>query len=115
MARKYSLGSEFGDIFDHTSDIFKMIFLVVVLLQSAIKYRTKILFVCIFLFFMMLSNAYLGCVELHTNSDCILSPLKMLCPNKESIDYLRYTGTGTFFLIITCFIYNMETIDSLNL
>jgi phosphatidylglycerophosphate synthase len=112
-ARRYSLGSQFGDLYDHMADIFKMLFLVAVLLKSDIKYKTKVLFISVFLVFTMLSNTYLGCLEQHTGTDCILSPLKMLCPNKSYIKYLRFTGTGTYFMVLSLFIYNMEAIDNM--
>ena len=113
IARRYNQGSEFGDIYDHTSDIFKMIFLVIMIIKSTINYRTKVIFMVIFCIFMMLSNAYLGCVELYQPTNCILAPLKMLVPDKSYIIYLRYTGTGTFFMIISTFIYNMYLIDNI--
>jgi phosphatidylglycerophosphate synthase len=114
MARKYDMGTVFGDWYDHLSDIFKMLLLIFIVLNyTPIKYKTKVAFVIVLIVFMMLSNAYLGCLEHYAKIESVLSPLKMLCPDKSYIKYFRYTGTGFFFLVLSLFIYNMSAIDKL--
>jgi len=111
VARRFDMGSQFGDLYDHLSDIFKTILLMAIIFTLDIHRKTKILFVVVFGVFLMLSNLFLGCQEQYFGGKSVLSPLKMLCPDKSMIKYFRFTGTGTFFLILSLFIYNMKAID----
>ena len=111
VARRFDMGSQFGDFYDHLSDIFKTILLLAIIFTLDIHRKTKILFIVVFGVFLMLSNIFLGCQEQYFGGKSVLSPLKMLCSDKSMIKYFRFTGTGTFFLVLSMFIYNMDVID----
>jgi phosphatidylglycerophosphate synthase len=111
VARRFNMGSQFGDLYDHLSDIFKILFLIVIIFKLKIHFKTKIAFIVVLSIFLMFSNIYLGCQEQYFGEESVLSVLKLLCPNKSMIKYFRFTGTGTFFLALSLFIYNIDTID----
>ena len=112
VARRFDMVTQFGDLYDHLSDILKLIFLLAIIFTLDIHRKTKILFMMVFGVFLILSLLYMGCVEHYYPGEVsVLTPLKMLCPDKSMIKYFRFTGTGFFFLVISLFIYNMEAID----
>ena len=56
---------------------------------------------------------HFGCQELVSEPKeyNILRHMKYLCPNKKYITSLRYLGYGTYYVIASLFIYNVEYID----
>lgn len=101
FARKYGMATKFGDLYDHVSDVSKVIaiFLVMYYLN-----KDKFLFwspLFAFVFAMML--VHLGCQEkLYDNEEesMTINQLTGLCPNTENIGYTKYFGVGTSILVI---------------
>lgn len=114
-ARQYNITSNFGDLYDHIGDTFKVIFLLICLYLLKIKKRTKIVFIIISLILGLLSLIHLGCQEKIKNSDdiSVLDNFKILCKNHNNIIYTRYFGTGTSQLFISLYIFLIKSIDNL--
>jgi len=105
FARKYNLQTQFGDYYDHGSDLFKIIILIYVFYNLEIKVKTKQIIFSMFIILGILSNVHLGCQEHIYNKpeeSSSLSLLKKLCYNPDYIVYTRFFGPGTshFFIMI---------------
>jgi len=112
-ARKYNMVSEFGDLYDHLSDMIKTIALIIVILNLNIKYNTKILFLFVHILFFITMLIHLGCQEKIINSRSgMLNTLKHLCSRNDYINYTKFVGCGTLNIISLLFIYNIETINT---
>jgi phosphatidylglycerophosphate synthase len=114
FARKYNMITDFGDKYDHFSDILKYILIILVLLykfnyEFNKKYRNKqFIIIIILIIFFILSSIHLGCQEVYYNNNNheFLHMFKKLCFDNSNIllKYTRYFGTGTFILITTIII-----------
>ena len=62
-ARKYGLVTQFGDYYDHLSDVFKYLVFSWVLLASTISSKRKLTVIIILLFFLGGMLVHLGCQE----------------------------------------------------
>lgn len=108
-ARMFNMTSYFGDIYDHVSDIVKIIpILLLIWFNNKIKKIIKIIFFCILTILFLLANIHLGCQEKLYNKDDSksLASLKYLCPKNflKFIKISRYFGVGTLTLYIILFI-----------
>ena len=108
MARKYSQTSEFGDWYDHTSDIFKQLTLVFVMYKLDKRKFYHVL--PVLGIFGILQSVHLGCQErVYAKKDSTsLSLTKKLCPGdpRKNIKYTRHIGCGTFALVVVlCILY----------
>jgi phosphatidylglycerophosphate synthase len=105
-ARKYKMVSEFGDLYDHISDVVIYILLWATLFWIDVKLFA--LFFSINAFICIMMSVHLGCQEVYHNSDDspALESSKRLCPanNKrelaEQMKYTRFFGPGT----LACYI-----------
>lgn len=113
FARRYNLTSEFGDYYDHLSDIFKFIFILVMIYKTNIKKKVKIIFFSITFLFLIMSQIQLGCQEKIYGKESFLSSLVSICPDKKIINITRYFGTGTLYLVLCLLIYNLDNLDKL--
>jgi phosphatidylglycerophosphate synthase len=106
-ARTYNMVTEFGDYYDHFSDIIKIILLIVVILVHKINIKLKIWFFIIWIILQYMSFMHLGCQELIHNpkSKQFLSRLIPLCKNKKNIVWTRYFGVGTHVIFVTLFLF----------
>ena len=99
-ARKYKMETEFGDYYDHFSDIAKFSLVgYIMYIQNKDKFYT-ILPVMIIL--LMLTLLHLGCQEKIYSTDVdqpLLGKLKNICLNKKWINTTKYFGCGTQMLI----------------
>jgi phosphatidylglycerophosphate synthase len=108
LARKYNMISKFGDYYDHFSDIFKIIYLFIVLLkinknkfQNMLPYYILLGFLCCI---------HIGCQEKYYNKKTDTSSYLTIdiCKDKEdAINKMRYTrffGCGTITLFLICVI-----------
>ena len=109
-ARKYNMVTKFGDLFDHISDITKIILLIYYIYNSNIQFKYKILFLIGFSFFGVITGIHMGCQEklydLNKNHNESLSIFKRFCNNTEMILKTKYFSCGSlqlfmFFYIIT--------------
>ena len=118
-ARKYNMVTDFGDKFDHFSDIIKYLSLLLIIYFLDINKKSKILFYIISILLCIVSSIALGCQEHHYDDDnnnkqqTMLTLLKNLCKNKDNIKYTKYIGSGTFMLITSILIYNIQNIHNL--
>jgi len=115
-ARKYNMTTEFGDKFDHITDIIKYMTILVVVYFIDINKQSKIIFYIISNIFLVLSFVALGCQEKNfdpnNNKPSMLTHLKKICYKKEFIDVSRYFGTGTNFVITSLLVYNLQNINN---
>jgi len=102
-ARTYDMESEFGDNYDHISDyIFFGITSFIFLFK--INFINNIYFKIIYIVLCITSAIHLGCIENYLNNTKVtnkhLSLLKILCPNKKLINFIKYLGPGTLILFV---------------
>lgn len=107
FARKYKMTSKFGDIYDHISDVIKMLVLLYVMYLKSKEKFFKLLPLIIIL--AILASTHLGCQENIYDKDesQSLYGLKQLCNKdnaKQNIHVTKYFGFGTFNLIIAIII-----------
>jgi phosphatidylglycerophosphate synthase len=101
FARKYGMATKLGDLYDHISDISKVIAIFLVMYYIN---KDKFLFwspVFAFIFAMML--VHLGCQEKIYNKEeesMTIHQLTGMCPNSSLINYTKYFGVGTTILVI---------------
>jgi len=105
-ARKYNMTSNFGDLYDHISDIIFNIIIVILLLRTKFKYKS--FWFLLLLCFLILSLIHLGCQEKKYKQKSILTNLQKLCKDETIIIYTKYFGSGTLILLISLLIYNIE-------
>jgi len=108
MARKYNQVTEFGDWYDHVSDIFKQLLLMIVMYKLDKRKFYRVL--PIIALFALLQCIHIGCQEkVYGKGDSVsLSVSKKLCPgnHNKNIKYTRYVGTGTFAsVLVLCILY----------
>lgn len=107
-ARMYGMSTEFGDWFDHISDVTKYVLLyTAVLLTPALKSTFKVAFIVVATALMLTTAVHLGCQEQayekrHTDS---LSMLEPLCPSPSAIYYTKYLGMGTWVLSLVLMLF----------
>lgn len=110
FARTYNMETNFGDYYDHISDISKIIALAIVIIIHPLSKTIKVLFITGLAIFSFMSMFHLGCQESIYNPDDShkydsLSSLKQFCGSsveegRSRITYSRYVGVGT--LMIYC-------------
>jgi phosphatidylglycerophosphate synthase len=113
MARKYNMTTEFGDMYDHFTDIVIIIALLYVIFLRYISVITPsvILFLLIFLSFTLV---HLGCQQkIYNNTkdikfDETLDSFKILCKDNTKIQYTRFFGTGSSIIVFICIIYYLH-------
>jgi phosphatidylglycerophosphate synthase len=109
-ARKYEMVTEFGDTYDHFTDVAVFIILTIIIIS---KYYNAITIIDILIFtialFIMLSH--MGCQQ-HNCKHCSgtesLDSLKCLCLHKKHIRYTKYGGVGSFILFFIIFVYYLN-------
>lgn len=110
LARKYNMATDFGDYYDHFSDLFKVILILFVLqYKNPTKYEQYKYYIYILFF---LSFIHLGYQEIiyNGNNSPSMEILKLFTiNNKNAIDIIKYTrlfGLGTTIVILSVLIYN---------
>ena len=115
FSRKYNQQTDFGDFYDHISDIFKLILLAYVLLFKSNISNKTIKFICIvFLVSLVILFIHIGCQEriYVGNESNSLNKTKHFCPDKRMIKYTKIIGGGggihflAFFILI--FLKNID-------
>ena len=105
--------TDFGDMYDHISDLLKYILFMVVILIDKFKTKTKVLFVIVILLTQILHAIHLGCQQIFYNDNSVLSKLTGLCVKKENITYTRFFGSGTMQLLTTLYVFNIKFINKI--
>lgn len=111
-ARKYNMVSKFGDLYDHISDVSKFVILVIVIINSKIKNRTKKLFIVLLVVTTLLSSIFFGCQEQLYNEESVLTNLTFLCPKKEHIVWARHFGPGFSITLISLYVFLIKEINA---
>ena len=109
FARKYDMVTEFGDYFDHFTDLSLTIGLVYQLYKQNTIGQFKIK-IAIMILFAILMVGHMGCQEKNHDKEGhspTLSFSKMLCPDKTWIEYTRFFGSGTL-IVIVCGLFHYE-------
>ena len=111
-ARQYNTVSQFGDLYDHITDVVVFSLIVVVII---IHYRFAIDWVAIILFFVffVLMLTHLGCQQRNcSRATCgggeTLDNLKKMCTDRRHISWTRFFGTGTFIVVIILLIFYLD-------
>lgn len=103
MARMFDEVTEFGDKFDHYTDVIQFILLIIVIaINRELSYKFKIILFIIIFAISSVTIVHIGCQEkqYNENSNDFLTKFKVLCPDKQIIYYTRYMGIGTLNLTI---------------
>lgn len=107
FARKHNMTSEFGDYYDHISDIVKGIIIVQLIYLKSKKY--KLIIILIIWILSLLMYYHLSLQELvydKQDKSYALNILnKYIKLNKDNIRWSRYFGCGTFNLVIVIIMY----------
>ena len=108
MARKYKMFSEYGELYDHGSDIIKYIVIIITLIYIDYnKFIIALPFALILIFGGLIRR---GCYQLYTeiNDAPTLLLSTKLCPTKENkelmlkiVKYTRFLGGGTLILYVS--------------
>jgi phosphatidylglycerophosphate synthase len=103
FARKYNMVTDFGDMYDHISDIVKSVLLLIVMYSKSKKKFSFVAPIIIIVF--ILSLLHLGCQEKYykTKDDKgrkFLRQLKLLYCDESLLKYSRFFGCGTFVVTI---------------
>jgi len=104
-ARKYSMVSRGGDLYDHIKDIVVYLLLIIVFWYKnrSQPIKNKLLTIIVFILLFLLMSAHLGCQEKITDNDQSksLNFTKKLCPGDPdtNIKITKFFGCGTFILL----------------
>lgn len=125
-ARTYQMTSEFGDLYDHVSDLLVIVGLITARMGSflftqnpdkrgegshggspimALQYRIPLWWVGVYFVFVAMLTMHAGCQQKNqckkdeSNSTETLDVLHWACPNAKWVKYTRWGGFGTFILI----------------
>ncbi len=111
-ARKYSMTSKFGDMYDHIKDISVFLLLLFISFKNA-RHNITIPVIILISIFIFLSTFHLSCQEKNCNEEFkdkdnnFFRPMSKLCYDKKHIYWSRYFGTGSlniFLIGILCYI-----------
>jgi hypothetical protein len=106
FARRYDMITEFGDFYDHLTDVLIPFGILVIL---GIKYYQRRSFPKLSVLILLASLIFLtlvqfGCQQKYISNDKkiqeSLDKLIPLCPNKERIHISKYFGSGTLIVVI---------------
>lgn len=112
-ARKYKMETDFGDMYDHIKDIIINIFIIGLIIYKTYKIDLKLMkkYILIIIIINFLMNFHLGCQEqLYDNkqNNNFLHFNRVLCWDKKYINFSKFFGCGTYYLIIIILIYNLK-------
>jgi phosphatidylserine synthase len=119
MARRYSMETKFGDIYDHTTDVFVIIGIICIGVAKFHKHitLTHVLIIC---FFLVMCQIHIGCQQqlyqlnkaTHYYDDEILDDVKKLCTKPENIYITKYFGIGTCVLLMFMYIMYLNLLNN---
>ena len=119
MARKYKMVSQFGDLYDHISDIVKFVILIYVMLHKSNKHLNKIIIVGIVIG--ILTGIQMSCQEKIYNESNNKNESKSLellsvfnvSDCQKTMRFTRFFSTGTFMLYNSLIILLWNKINQL--
>lgn len=102
MARKYSMITEYGDYFDHITDIFTFAVLLYVFWLKKKDLPNFMNRVLLLVLSISLCAVHYGCQEIlyDKNESPSFAKFRILCPNKKMIKYTRFFGGGSLQLLM---------------
>ena len=110
-ARRYHMVTRFGDYYDHLSDVFKLVgLLVLVWMSPSLSPFQKTFFYAVTGLLTCLANVHLGCQEKVyglSEESGFLALTSLLCPPGSAeawIPFTRYFGVGTLQVFIVVYI-----------
>ena len=123
LSRKYNLDTDFGDYFDHASDILGMILTLYLVAVSLHEDKKIVIYVVIFFFLISLiqiscQERYLRIMGINKDSK-ILNITDCLCHEsivddediESTMDVTKLLGVGTLQLFMTILLWNFEHLD----
>jgi phosphatidylglycerophosphate synthase len=120
MARQFNMITKFGDLYDHLTDIFVSVALLIVFIIKNIPIKLKIFSLTIILFFLFLGCIHLGCQEKYyelinkkVSNDGVLSKFRNMCKDKTYIYITKYFGLGTYTVVIVLLILFIKPLSKL--
>jgi len=114
MARKHNQITRLGDFLDHFRDQFVILCVVFIVCLHIKNFQFRLIFLTITMIVGTLSLSQLGCQEriseYQDHNDC-LDKLRHLCPGnaEENIKITRWFGCGTFYLVLSIFIFLLKS------
>jgi phosphatidylglycerophosphate synthase len=119
MARKYSMESKFGDIYDHTSDLTVLLGVICITFAKFHKHMT-LTHALILGFFFVMCHAHAGCQQRQYEKiksdkyteDEFLDSCKNLCPEPEYIYMTKYFGFGTLIVVSLMYVMYLDLIEN---
>ena len=113
-ARKYNMTSNFGDLYDHITDLVFVAVMIILVLIKTTRPKNQILASSLVMILMhVLAMIHFGCQESIYKTDkpsLSMSFVKPLCKNPEKlIKYTRFFGTGTQYVAFIFWIIFMST------
>lgn len=111
FARTHDMATEFGDYYDHISDIVKNIAILVAILFLPINAFVKMAVMGIFVIITILVCVHMGCQENYMNENATtfnpnqsLQTLQNLCPDFANIHMTKWFGCGTLVVVMALII-----------
>lgn len=106
MARTYNMTTEFGDYYDHVTDVVVSSLFIVILISKLYKRRqSNIMFwtIIVFLIFnIVIMSMFIGCTAVYYNDEeSVLRYLKKIYTNTDKMSWMKYFSSGTFITIIS--------------
>lgn len=100
MARKYNMVSEFGDLYDHISDVAVGLSLAYVA-YTKYKHKLTVLLVIVIGVMTYLMQKHVGCyqkmyIDTNKKEKETIDFVSDLCENKNDIKWTRFFGPGTY-------------------
>lgn len=108
-ARKYSMVSKNGDLYDHAKDVIVNLLLVFVIFKRyRLSRQETIIAITLVVLLLIFMNMYLGCQEIvydKSESDT-LNVTRKLCLGKphNTLKIVRFFGTGFFNIFVICLV-----------
>lgn len=109
-ARTYDMVTDFGDFFDHSTDIIQMVLLyIAVFLNKDLTKNNKIAFAIVIGILLLFMCVDFGCQEkiYNTKESPSLSILRTFCIGdvNNTIHYVKYSSCATVYLVIIFFMF----------
>lgn len=100
MARKYNITSQFGDLYDHISDVTVGLSLAYVI-YNKYKHKLTIPLVIVIGIMTYLMQKHVGCyqklyIESNKKEKETIDFVSDMCPNTDDIKWTRFFGPGTY-------------------
>jgi phosphatidylglycerophosphate synthase len=106
MARRYNMETEFGNIFDHYTDVFTFVGVLLVLLHNYKMYRHPLLLI-FYLLYLLLVSLQIICMEVIYDSKTnrkvdasTLGVMKKYCPNAEIVKHATLIDHGSTIILM---------------